>query len=235
MKVGITLPTFAASASGALGVAQEADEARIDGVFAFDHLWPGADKSRPALSMYPLLAAAAAVTRRIRIGSLVARLGLVPDQLVVGSLVSLHEVSGHRLVAGLGIGDAKSLSENEAFGIDSPSLVDRRASLATALGGLAGEGIECWVGASAPVTIDIARAAGATVNLWEADMDRLRAEATRGPTSWAGPLPAEARSAAARLTELSEAGATWAIWGWPGSVDLVKQALRAAGMQGRAD
>ena len=82
------------------------------------------------------------------------------------------------------------------------------------------------------MTIDIARAAGVTVNLWDVDLDRLRAEATRGPTTWAGPLPAEARSAAARLTELREAGATWAIWGWPGSVELVTRGFACRGDAG---
>jgi len=66
--------------------------------------------------MYPVLAAVASTTRHIRIGSLVARVGLVPDQLIVESFLGLHEVSGHRVVAALGVGDAKSFSENEAYG-----------------------------------------------------------------------------------------------------------------------
>jgi len=36
------------------------------------------------------------------------------------------------------------------------------------------------VGATAPVTLEIARAAGATVNLWDVDLDRVEAEAGRG-------------------------------------------------------
>jgi alkanesulfonate monooxygenase SsuD/methylene tetrahydromethanopterin reductase-like flavin-dependent oxidoreductase (luciferase family) len=235
LRVGITLPTFQPSASAVLALVCEAEGAGIDGVFAFDHLWPGADKSRPALSMYPVLGAAAAATRRIRIGSLVARLGLIPDRLVIESLVSLQELSGRRLVAALGIGDAKSLSENEAFGIEWPPLSDRRASLGAVLRELVLEGIESWVGASAPGTLKIARAGGAAVNLWEGDLERLRAEAAHGPTTWAGPLPSDPRPAAGRLVDLREAGATWAVWGWPRSIDLVTEALRLAGMQRRAD
>jgi len=231
VRVGITLPTFERTASAALATAREAERAGIDGVFVFDHLWPGADKSRPALSLYPVLGAVAAVTRRVRIGSLVARLGLVPDEFVVDSLVCLQELSGRRLVAALGIGDSKSLSENEAYGISWPSPGARRASLTTVLAALDVAGIEARVGAAAPATLEVARAAGATVNLWDLDLERLRGEAAKGPTTWAGPLPTDPRPAADRLVELRDAGATWAIWGWPRSIDLVTRALYLAGMQ----
>jgi alkanesulfonate monooxygenase SsuD/methylene tetrahydromethanopterin reductase-like flavin-dependent oxidoreductase (luciferase family) len=185
--------------------------------------------------MYPVLAAVASTTRHIRIGSLVARVGLVPDQLIVESFLGLHEVSGHRVVAALGVGDAKSFSENEADGIAWPALEDRRTSLAAVLDQLIGSGVECWVGATAPVTLEIARAAGATVNLWDVDLDRVEAEAGRGSATWAGPLPLEAAPAARKLTDLRAAGAAWAIWGWPSSVELVSETIRLAGLQDRRD
>jgi hypothetical protein len=235
LKIGITLPSFAHSAAPVLARAREAEEAGIDGVFAFDHLWPGDDRSRPALSLYPTLGAVAAATTTIRVGSLVARLGLVPDEVVLESLLTLSELSGGRLVAALGVGDAKSRSENRAYGIAWPPPEARRASLARIIGGLAGAGIEAWVGATGAATLAVARDAGATVNLWEADLGRLRSEAGRGPTTWAGPLPREPGAAADRLSELSSAGASWAIWGWPSSIDLVTAALARAGIQaGRA-
>ena len=231
MKVGITLPTFEPTAAAALATGRAAEQARIDGVFVFDHLWRGAKRSRPALSMYPVLAAVAATTRHIRVGSLVARVGFLPDTLVAESFVSLQELTGQRLVAALGVGDANSVSENQAYGIGWPTLEDRRASLAAMLGELTARGIECWVGATAPATLEIARAAGVTVNLWDVDLDRLEAEAALGPTTWAGSFPAEAGPAAARLMGLRAAGATWAIWGWPRSLDLVTEALRLAGLR----
>ena len=179
--------------------ARDAEDAGIDGVFSFDHLWPGAEKSRPALSMYPMLAAVAATTRQIRIGSLVARVGFLPDRLVVESFLSLQRLAGQRLVAALGIGDANSVSENEAYGVEWSRLEERRASLAAILGELTAQGIECWVGATAAATLEIARAAGVTVNLWDVDLVRVEAEVARGPANWAGPLPAELRLAATRL------------------------------------
>ena len=208
MKVGITLPTFEPTAAAALATARAAEGAGIDGVFVFDHLWRGARRSRPALSMYPVLAAVATGTRRIRLGSLVARVGFLPDRLIAESFFSLQELCGHRLVAALGIGDAKSVSENEAYGIAWPAVAERRASLAAILGELTARGIECWVGAT---------------------------EVARGPATWAGPFPAEARPAADQLMGLRAAGATWAIWGWPGSIDLVTETLCLAGLQDRRD
>jgi alkanesulfonate monooxygenase SsuD/methylene tetrahydromethanopterin reductase-like flavin-dependent oxidoreductase (luciferase family) len=235
VKVGITLPTFEPTASPALAAARAAEEAGIDGVFVFDHLWPGASKSRPALSMYPVLAAVASTTHRIRIGSLVARVGLLPDRLISESFASLDELSGHRIVAALGIGDAKSASENRAYGIAWPAPRDRRASLAAILADLTGRGIECWVGASAPATLAVARAAGAAVNLWDVGLERLETESALGPATWAGPFPAEAGAAAQHLLGLRAAGAAWAIWGWPRSIDLVTEALWLAGLQDRGE
>jgi len=158
---------------------------------------------------------------------------LLPDRLISESFASLNELSGHRLVAALGIGDAKSASENAAYGIAWPALSDRRASLAALLADLTGQGIECWVGASAASTLELARAAGATVNLWDVDLGRLQAESALGPVTWAGPFPAQAESAAGHLSDLRDAGATWAIWGWPRSIELVSQALSLAGLQDR--
>lgn len=232
MQVGITLPSFQPTGAALLETAREAERVGIDGVFAFDHLWPGRQKSRPALSLYPVLGAVMAATQHIRVGSLVARIGLVPDRVVISSFISLLEMGGHRLVAALGVGDSKSMAENKAFGIEWLPIEDRRRSLAVVLDALGGEAIECWVGANATATLDIARAAGVAVNLWDVELDRLRAEARLGATTWAGSLPTDAPSAARRLVELRDAGAEWVIWGWPRSTDLVVRALSLAGMRG---
>lgn len=230
MKIGITLPTFEPVSAPALETARAAEAARIDGVFAFDHLWPIGHKSRPALAMYPVLGAVAATTRHTRVGSLVARVGFLPDGLVAASLISLHELAGPRLVAGLGIGDDKSVAENEAYGIAWPRPDDRRASLAAIVSQLLAQGIECWVGATAPATLEVARSVGATVNLWDVDLRRLEAEAALGPATWAGPLPSEVGAAAARLVGLRDAGASWVVWGWPRTIELVSEAVQVAGV-----
>ena len=60
MKVGVVLPTFQSSPAAALEVADAAVAAGVDGVFAYDHLWPMGSPTRPALAPFPVLAAVAA-------------------------------------------------------------------------------------------------------------------------------------------------------------------------------
>jgi alkanesulfonate monooxygenase SsuD/methylene tetrahydromethanopterin reductase-like flavin-dependent oxidoreductase (luciferase family) len=234
VKIGVTLPTFTSDASEALRMSRSADEVGIDGVFVFDHLWPGHDKSQPALSMYPVLGAVAASISDIRIGSLVARVGLLPDEQVIQSFLSLREMAGDRLVASLGIGDHESVPENAAYGVAWPELEERRASLMTILDTLVSKGIECWVGATSSRTVELARGAGVSVNLWNVSPDRLAAEAGCGSTTWAGPLPASSAGAAEKLGCLQQAGAEWVIWAWPRSLELVASAIRTSGLSGTA-
>ena len=117
MKVGITLPQFRDEADTALEAARQAEELGIDGVFVFDHLWPMGQPGRPALSSGPLLGALAASTSTIHLGTLVARIGLVPDDVLIDVLCGVDALSGGRLVAGIGTGDKLSAGENEAYGI----------------------------------------------------------------------------------------------------------------------
>ena len=114
MRIGVTLPQFRHDAEPAIDVARRAEAAGLDGVFVFDHLWPIGQRMRPALHSLTLLGALAAETERVVLGTLVARIGLLPDALLVHTLVSLHRMVGGRLVAALGTGDSLNREENEA-------------------------------------------------------------------------------------------------------------------------
>ena len=118
MRVGITLPLFNDDPELAVAVARRAEDAGLDGVFVFDHLWPLRQPHRPALHSTTVLAAVAAETSRIHVGTLVARVGLVPDAVLVHNLVTLAAIAGDRLIAGLGTGDSANKDENLAYGID---------------------------------------------------------------------------------------------------------------------
>ncbi len=135
MKVGITLPQFRDEADSALEAARRAEALGIDGVFCFDHLWPMGQPGRPALSSGPLLGALAASTSTIAIGPLVARIGLLPDDVLVAVLAGLASLSDGRLIAGLGTGDHLSRAENEAFGIPFEPASERRVRLASVAAG----------------------------------------------------------------------------------------------------
>lgn len=231
MRVGITLPTFSADAAGVLRTAREAEEAGLDGVFVFDHLWPLRSPQRPSLTAYPVLGAVLAATDRIAAGTLVARLGLLPDEVVEASLTSLQAIGGGRLIAGLGTGDSSSSPENTATGIPFASAPARRERLARLAARFRDAGLETWIGAGSAGTNDIARRTGVTLNVWDATPEVVAAHTSEGQTvSWAGPLPKDG-SAAAVLHALAEAGATWAVWGWPRSVELVASTLAESGIR----
>lgn len=232
MRIGVTLPTFGEDAAAVIAAARTAERLGIHGVFAFDHLWPLGSPGRPSLSIYPVLGAVAATTATIRPGSLVGRIGLLPDAVVVASIVSLRQISGGRLIAGLGTGDDKSAPEHERYGIPYFGARARHESLSTVCEQLLAAGVECWIGAGTNATNDVARSLGAVLNFWGASPDRVAREVLRGTrVTWAGPLPQDGAAAVRVLAGLSMAGCEWAVWGWPRSLEAVVESASEAGIK----
>lgn len=228
MRVGVILPTFAPTAAEALDAAAEAEASGLDGVFAYDHLWPMGQPGRPAISPYPLLGAIAVRTRSVVIGTLVARVGLVPDEVLLEELLSLDALSGGRLVAAVGTGDAKSAEENRAYGIPVRPAVERRAQLESVLGALVSAGVTAWGGGGSSETNAAIRASGAALNLWSAPVGAVAEAARDGEVTWAGRLPSDGEHAAALLAGLDAAGASWACVIWPGAAAPVVAAVSTA-------
>jgi len=150
VKVGLILPLFSGDPAKVLAFARRAEDLGYDGVFAFDHFFPpGAAPDRPSLEAFSTLASVAAVTERIAIGTLVARASLRPAGLVAKLATSLDDLSGGRMILGLGTGDAMNRSEHDAFGVRfldaserRPHLVETVRAVRALLGG------EAWVGGS---------------------------------------------------------------------------------------
>lgn len=235
MKVGITLPQFREDAEPAIEAARLAQSAALDGVFVFDHLWPIGSPSRPALHGPTLLGALAAETSEVAVGALVARVGLVPDAVIVHQMATLHRMVGSRLIAGLGIGDQLSRPENEAYGVPFQPVAERRAQLAAVCRSLRDLRITVWVGGRAPATLAIGRSEAAAVNLWQALPEEVAAEVSRDgcEVTWGGQVdlsPGSASDPRALLASLAEAGAAWAVLApvglpWPAAVDSVSAAM----------
>jgi alkanesulfonate monooxygenase SsuD/methylene tetrahydromethanopterin reductase-like flavin-dependent oxidoreductase (luciferase family) len=232
VNLGVTLPTFAPDAAAVLEAARAAEAAGLQGVFGFDHQFPLGHPGRPALSVFPVLGAVAAVTTRIRVGTLVARIGLLPDEVVVESLRSLQLMLGDRLVAGLGIGDEQSRPEHVAYGLPYMGTAARIERLGRVLDRLRASGIECWVGGGSATVSRVAAEHGAALNLWGAPAERVAAEGKRHPipVTWGGPMAELPDAAAAELVALRQAGATWAVWAWPRSLAVVEEAAALAGV-----
>jgi len=225
MKVGITLPQFRDEADSALAAARRAEELGIDGVFCFDHLWPMGQPGRPALSSGPLLGALAASTSTIGLGTLVARIGLLPDEVLVEVLCGVHAISGGRLVAGIGTGDRLSREENESYGIPFETAAIRRERLATVATAVAAAGVPVWVGGGRPENVAIARATGAAVNVWQVDAEPVAGLVAQGvEATWGGPVGDTVQEATATLDSVARAGATWAVCAWPDSLEVVAEA-----------
>jgi len=225
VKVGITLPQFRDDADAALDAARRAESLGIDGVFVFDHLWPMGQPGRPAISSGPLLGALAAVTSTIRLGTMVARIGLLPDDVLVDVLCGVDALSGGRLVAGIGTGDKLSRQENEAYGIPFEPAGVRRQRLAAVVTAVAGAGVPVWVGGGSPEMVALARAHGAAVNVWQVGAATVAPLVAQGvEVTWGGPAGATPAEAAATLAGVAEAGATWAVCAWPESIEVVAEA-----------
>lgn len=225
MRVGVTLPSFREDPAETLEAASRAEALGFDGGFVFDHLWPMGRPDRPALSAFPLLGALVAVTSRMCLGTLVARVGLVPDDLLVAELVSLERMAPGRIIAGLGTGDAKSAAENLAFGIAYPPADERRLSLRSCARRLRDRGIPVWIGGGSTATTGIAAELGVAVNLWEGQPAALAAMQQHTEVTWAGPVTGDVAAMAEWLSEIRRAGATWAVCAWPASLEDLAEAV----------
>lgn len=223
MRVGVTLPTFRDDAL-AIEAARQAEQLGLDGVFSFDHLWPIGAPERPALSCFPVLGAVAAATGRISFGPLVARIGLVPDEILVAELLSLDLMAPGRLIAGLGTGDSKSAAENLAFGIPFDPPDQRRIALRECARQVLRAGIPVWVGGGSLSTVELAVELDAAVNLWEGQPSAVAGLQSRCEVTWAGPVAGEVPEIAQWLEEVAAAGATWAVCAWPESMEAVAEA-----------
>jgi alkanesulfonate monooxygenase SsuD/methylene tetrahydromethanopterin reductase-like flavin-dependent oxidoreductase (luciferase family) len=226
VKIGVTLPQFGDDVEAAIAAARAAEAGGLDGVFVFDHLWAIGRPERPALTPFPLLGALASETTSVTLGTLVARVGLFADAVLVHHFATLHRMLGDRLVAGLGTGDSISAPENIAFGVGYPSIKERRAALARCCRLLRGLGITTWVGGASAGTLDVARRHADAVNLWDAPPSELRA--VKGmEVTWGGIVGTEPPAIAALLGELRAAGATWAVCAAPHGPEPVVEACRS--------
>jgi alkanesulfonate monooxygenase SsuD/methylene tetrahydromethanopterin reductase-like flavin-dependent oxidoreductase (luciferase family) len=130
VKVGLVLPMFSGDVERVLAFAARAESAGYDGVFAFDHFFPpGAAPDRPSLEAFSILAAVAASTRRISIGTLVTRASLRPAGLLAKLAVQLDDVSRGRMILGIGTGDPIDKPEHDTFGLPYLEKAERREHL----------------------------------------------------------------------------------------------------------
>jgi alkanesulfonate monooxygenase SsuD/methylene tetrahydromethanopterin reductase-like flavin-dependent oxidoreductase (luciferase family) len=121
---------FSGDAGRVLDFARRAEERGFDGVFAFDHLFPpGAPPDRPSLEAYATLTAVAAGTNRIAVGTLVTRATLRRAGMLAKLAAAVDDVSGGRMILGIGTGDPIDELEHRVFDIEYLGKTERREHL----------------------------------------------------------------------------------------------------------
>ncbi len=114
MRYGICLANIGTYSDprSAVRVARAAEQSGWDGVFLWDHL--GFVWGAPAADPWVTLAAIAATTERIRIGTMVTPVARRRPQVLAQTVATLDVLSGGRVVFGAGLGG--SASEFSKFG-----------------------------------------------------------------------------------------------------------------------
>ncbi len=101
-----------------------AEEAGFDGAWVFDHFKPlYGDASGPCMEGWTLLAALAACTERIRLGTLVTGVTYRHPSLLATEVVTVDHVSNGRVE--LAVGAAWFADEHHALGFDFPGARER--------------------------------------------------------------------------------------------------------------
>jgi probable F420-dependent oxidoreductase len=139
MRIGIQLPEVERDVRWPeyVAMARAAEECGFDSIWLGDHLLYDAPERGP-WEAWTLLSALAAVTERVKLGPLVACAGFRPPGVLAKMAATVDEVSGGRLVLGLGAG----WNEREfvAYGIPFDRRVSRfEEAFAIVRGLLAGE------------------------------------------------------------------------------------------------
>jgi alkanesulfonate monooxygenase SsuD/methylene tetrahydromethanopterin reductase-like flavin-dependent oxidoreductase (luciferase family) len=197
VRLGLTLPSFARDVDEVLAVAVAAEDAGLDGVFVYDHLFRfAADGSRrPALESTALLGAVAAATHRIHIGPLVARATVRPHAITALTFATAQRLTNGRFIGALGAGDHESRQEQETFGLDFDSVDARLGALTDAVRVSRDQGFPIWVGGTFWRVREIAAAEadgwnrwGGSVKVFADEAAALYAAAARSPfeCSWGG-------------------------------------------------
>ena len=224
-RIGLILPLFSGDPAKILAAARSADELGFDGVFAFDHFFPpGAPADRASLEVYTTLAAVAATTRRVALGTLVTRAVLRPPGLVAKMVSTIDMVAGPgRMFVGVGSGDPIDEGEHRAYGFPMLSVTERRAHLEewavamrTIMAGRPYEGSERLAPVPGPVLPPMEVAPPVWVGGLADDVVRIAARSADGWNGWGVPPDAfEAKAAilteeAGRVGRPSVPTATWA-------------------------
>jgi F420-dependent oxidoreductase-like protein len=132
MRLGIDISQHQLTWDELLARVKFAEEAGFDGAWVFDHFKPlYGDPGGPCMEGWTLLAALAAHTSRIRLGSLVTGVTYRHPSILAAEAATVDHVSGGRLE--FGIGAAWFEGEHKALGLPFPPAAERARRLEEAI------------------------------------------------------------------------------------------------------
>lgn len=128
MRFGLDVAQHQLTWEEILGRTRLAEEAGFEGVWVFDHFSAlYADPDGPCLEGWTLLAALAAATDRIRLGTLVTGMTHRHPSLLASEVVTVDHVSGGRVECA--VGAAWNSDEHRELGFGFPSVRERAERL----------------------------------------------------------------------------------------------------------
>src|SRR2546423_864211 len=102
------------------------EELGFDSAWTYDHIWWRSLRDNAWFSSVPVVAAAASITTRVKVGIMVASPNFRHPVLVAKDAIAIDDISGGRFVLGIGAGAAKA-GDAEVLGGESLSGPDRFA------------------------------------------------------------------------------------------------------------
>jgi len=106
-----------------VALADACEEAGVESLFRSDHYISGSDESRPVLDAWATIAGLAARTSELELGTLVSPGTFRHPSLLARNAATADEISGGRIVLGMGAGWMQR--EHEAYGFDFPTTRER--------------------------------------------------------------------------------------------------------------
>jgi len=127
LRFGVTLPQIKRTWAEARGAALEFERLGFDSVWVCDHLYGVPMPNLPILEAWSELAAVAALTERVELGTLVTPPFFRNPAILAKQVATIDQISGGRVIVGLGSG--WFASEYEAYGVPFPPVGERLRAL----------------------------------------------------------------------------------------------------------
>jgi alkanesulfonate monooxygenase SsuD/methylene tetrahydromethanopterin reductase-like flavin-dependent oxidoreductase (luciferase family) len=131
IPIGVNPTSIGVPSAWWIDTARVLESAGFRGVWCWDHFVSRGRRSDPVLECWTTLAATAARTSRLHVGSLVNNVMNRHPAVLARMSTTIHEASGGRVELGIGIGGHPA--EHEAYGIDFPEPRERVARLEEAV------------------------------------------------------------------------------------------------------